>query len=349
MTLTEKNNILFRIGKILKSLGDNQEWSGYELGLNQEEYDRLNQLILEVHIYNGWFKEEQVRKSFLGISSWLTPESLENWESSYSIDESKSKRVAIIMAGNIPLVGFHDLISVFLAGHVAVVKMSSDDKHLLPAIVHLMSLFDESVEKWIELHDNKIENFDAVIATGSDNSSKYFENYFGKYPNIIRKNRSSIAVLNGNESKEDLFNLGHDIFDYYGLGCRNVSQIWIPEDYDLNIFFESIYDHNPVIYHNKYANNYDYNKAVFLMNEQILLDNGFILLKEDASLHSPLAVLHYQRYNEMSQVEEFINKNKDQIQVIVGKNHLPFGSTQIPRLTDYADGVDTMKFLTSLY
>ena len=190
MTLTEKNNILFRLGKILKHLSKNDEWPGYELGVNKEEYENLNELVQQVHIYNGWFKEDEVRRSFLGISNWLTIENLENWESKYKLENVSGKRVAIIMAGNIPLVGFHDLISVFLSGNVAVVKMSSDDKHLLPALVKLMSLFDESINSWIELVDNKIENFDAVIATGSDNSSKYFESYFGKYPQHHKKEQN---------------------------------------------------------------------------------------------------------------------------------------------------------------
>jgi hypothetical protein len=349
MTLAEKKNILLKLGSIFEKLGVNSEWPGYEIGINNDEFAKLNELITTVHVYNGWFKEEQVRKALLGISSWLTKDKLDAWLADYDLKEKTNKRVAIIMAGNIPLVGFHDLISVFLSGHRAIVKMSSDDKHLLPAIIHTLALFDEGIWEEIELAENQIKDFNAVIATGSDNSSKYFESYFGKHPNIIRKNRSSIAVLDGTETKEEMYELGKDIFDYYGLGCRNVAQIWVPQEFALDRFFEAIYDFKEIVNHNKYANNYDYNKAVKLLNEESLLDNGFLLLKEDASLNSPLAVLHYQRYADISEVEEYINENKEKIQVVIGKDHLPFGSSQKPTLTDYADGINTLKFLTSLY
>lgn len=348
MTLTEKNNILFQLGSILNRIGDGDKWPGYEIGINEEEYNELNTLVQNVHIYNGWFKEDQVRKAFKGIGSWLNEENLNNWLSNYDLKESTDKKVAIIMAGNIPLVGFHDFISVFLSGNKSLVKLSSEDQHLFPAVLKTLSLFDERIWEWVEIADKPMEGFDAVIATGSDNSARYFESYFGKYPNIIRKNRTSIAVLTGDESEADLKELGRDIFEFFGLGCRNVSQLWIPESFELNRFFEAIYDFNPIINHNKYANNYDYNKAVFLLNEEKLLDNGFVLLKEDESLHSPLAVVHYQRYKDGSEVNHFIENNRDKLQVIVGKDYTPFGTAQRPAVDDYADGVDTLAFLTSI-
>ncbi|UKN02527.1 acyl-CoA reductase [Paracrocinitomix mangrovi] len=349
MKLAEKKNILNRLGVIMNHLGDSESWPGYSIGINQEEYDQLNELIQRVHIYNGWFKEEQVRSSFKAIAGWLNEESLNNWLAEYNVQDDSGKKVAIIMAGNIPLVGFHDFISVFLAGHKASIKLSSEDQHLLPALIKTMMLFDENMKDWVEIANSPLQGFDAVIATGSDNSSRYFESYFGKYPNIIRKNRSSIAFIDGTETKEELKLLGEDIFHYYGLGCRNVSQLWIPENFELDRFFEAIYDFNEIIHHNKYANNYDYNKAVMLLNKENLLDNGFILLKEDDSLHSPLAVLHYVRYKKPEDFERFVDQQKDQIQLIVGKNYIPFGHAQVPSLTDYADGVDTMQFLVSLY
>lgn len=348
MTLTEKKNILFQLGRIFDQLAENNDWPGYEIGINQDEYNELNELIKRVHIYNGWFKEVEVRKALSGIASWLNEKEIEKWLNNYQLKDNSNKRVAIIMAGNIPLVGFHDLISVFLSGHKAIVKLSSDDKHLLPAVINVMRLFNEDVKNYIELAHGQIGKFDAVIATGSDNSARYFESYFGKHPHIIRKNRSSIAVIDGSETEEELKELGKDIFDYFGLGCRNVSQIWIPENYNLNRFFEAIYDYNDIINHNKYANNYDYNKAVKLLNKENLLDNGFLLLKEDASLNSPLAVLHYQRYRSNSDVKAFIDKKRDQIQVVVGNSYVPFGYSQKPSITDYADGVDTLQFLLSI-
>lgn len=348
MILKEKKTILSKLGEILRLLGNNDGWPGYEVGINLDEFNDLNELVKTVHIYNGWFKEEEVRRSFRGISSWLKEANLEDWLSNYSFQETSSKNVAIIMAGNIPLVGFHDFISVFLSGHKCIVKMSSDDKHLLPALIKTMSLFDQRISDWIELSDAQIKNFDAVIATGSDNSSRYFESYFGKHPHIIRKNRNSIAIINGTESKEELSKLGEDIFNYYGLGCRNISQIWIPKEFDLDRFFEAIFEYGEVVQHNKYANNYDYNKAVYLMNQENLLDNGFLLLKEDASLHSPLGMLHYVRYDKQSQIDAFLEENKDEIQVVIGDSYLPLGNSQCPGLSDYADGVDTMAFLQNL-
>ena len=279
MNLAEKKKILCKLGNILAHLAKGDAWSGYELGINEEEYQNLQELVKTVHIYNGWFKEEQVKKSFLSLSTWLNEDALNTWLEAYPSKENSKKKVGIIMAGNIPLVGFHDFISVFLAGHISVIKLSSDDQHLLPAILKTLSLFNDEIWNWVEIVDRPMKEFDAVIATGSNNSARYFESYFAKYPHIIRKNRTSIAVLKGDESKEEIAELGKDIFDYFGLGCRNVSQVWIPKDFEINRFYEGIYDFHDIVNHNKYANNYDYNKAVLLMNQEQILDNGFLLIK----------------------------------------------------------------------
>lgn len=349
MILTEKIKILFKIGNILEHLGEQKDWPGFDCGLNQSEYENLAELVERVHVYNGWFTADSVRQAFLGISEWLKEDHLADWVANYSIkDNAKPKRVAIIMAGNIPLVGFHDFLSVYLSGNIAVVKLSSDDKHLFPALLKTMSLFDDKISDWVEVYDGKLGDFEAVIATGSDNSAQYFESYFGKYPHIIRKNRNSIALLTGEETDEELKELGKDIFTFYGLGCRNVTQLWIPENFELDRFFGAIYDNNPIINHNKYANNYDYNKAVYLMNQEEILDNGFLLLKEDKTIHSPLGMLHYVRYKEISEAKQFFDEKQEHIQAIIGKDYIPFGKAQCPSLTDYADGVDTMKFLTEL-
>lgn len=348
MILTEKIKLLSRLGAVLDNLGEGKEWPGFVIGLSKSEYDDFAQLIERVHVHNGWFTKSAVQTAFKGIAAWLTEESLQNWIQPYKFKFNSPKRVAIIMAGNIPLVGFHDFLSVFLSGHKAVIKLSSSDQHLFKAIVHYLQLMDGRFTDYIEIKESFLGEYDAVIATGSDNSSNYFESYFGKHPHIIRKNRTSVAVIDGSETKEELTELGKDIFTYFGLGCRNVSQLWIPMDFDLNKFFEAIYEFNPVIHHNKYANNYDYNKAVYLMNKANLLDNGFLLLKEDFNLNSPLGMLHYVRYKDSIDAEHFLQDNKDKIQVIVGKNYIPFGMSQKPGLTDYADGVDTLKFLAEL-
>lgn len=348
MIISEKIKLLSKLGGILDQLGEGKEWPGFEIGLSKSEYDGFIELMERVHIHNGWFTKNSVQTAFKGIAGWLTEENLNNWVKSYHIQEVKRKKVAIVMAGNIPLVGFHDFLSVFLSGHQAVIKLSSSDQHLFKALIHYLSIIDNRVLEYVEIRERFLGEFDAVIATGSDNSSNYFESYFGKHPHIIRKNRTSVAIIDGSETKEELTELGKDIFTYFGMGCRNVSQLWIPMDFELNRFFEAIYEFNPIANHNKYANNYDYNKAVYLMNKANLLDNGFLLLKEDFALNSPLGMLHYVRYKDSIDAEHFLQENKDKIQVIVGKNYIPFGMSQKPGLTDYADGVDTMKFLTEL-
>ncbi|MBK9192124.1 MAG: acyl-CoA reductase [Crocinitomicaceae bacterium] len=348
MILNEKIKLLSKLGGILDSLAEGKPWPGFQIGLSKSEYEEFDALMNKVQHHNGWFTKEAVKTAFKGIASWLTEENLSHWVNQYSFKVTSPKRVAIIMAGNIPLVGFHDFLSVFLSGHKAIIKLSSSDQHLMKAIFHYLNIMDARVEEYVEIKEQFLGEFDAVIATGSNNSATYFESYFGKHPHIIRRNRTSVAVIDGSETKEELTELGKDIFTYFGLGCRNVSQLWIPTDFDLNRFFEAIYTFNPIINHNKYANNYDYNKAVYLMNKANLLDNGFLLLKEDFALNSPPGMLHYVRYQDSIDAEHFLNENKDKIQVIVGKNYIPFGMSQNPGLTDYADGVDTMKFLEEL-
>ncbi|HIP35878.1 MAG TPA: acyl-CoA reductase [Crocinitomix sp.] len=347
MNLKERIDILSKLNQVLNHLVAQKEWASYEIGLTKAEYKALENSIVKAKIHNQWFTQESVLESFRGFTTWLNEKQLENWVKPYKFSSSP-KTVAIIMAGNIPMVGFHDLISVFLSGHRALVKLSSSDNVLIPAVLHLMEKFNPKINDWIKLTEEKLDNFDAVIATGSDNSSLYFQSYFGKYPHIIRKNRTSVAVLTGEETKEDLKALGADIFTFYGLGCRNVSKLLVPEGYKFDKFFEAIFDFGDIIYHNKYANNYDYNKAVYLMNLVKILDNNFLILKEDEGLQSPLGVVFYQTYKTTDEIEHYLEVNKDKIQAIIGKDYIPFGQAQCPALTDYADGIDTMTFLQSL-
>ncbi len=348
MILFQKLKILSKLGEILRAIGTKNEWPGFEIGINKDEYEALVELTERVKVYNGWFTPDAVRNAFKGIGSWLTEDELKNWVDHYPVNQNEPKTVALIMAGNIPLVGFHDFLAVFLSGHKAQVKLSSDDQHLFPALINILRLFDPEIDEYVTVTQTKLVNFDAVIATGSDNSATYFHSYFGKYPHIIRKNRTSVAVLTGDETKEELTELGKDIFTYFGLGCRNVSHLLIPTDFELNRLFEAVFPYNDIVNHNKYANNYDYNKAVHLMNLEKLLDNGFVLLKEDEGLTSPLGMIYYTRYSNQKGVEDFIVKHQNRIQAIVGKNYIEFGAAQSPKLTDYADGVDTLKFLTEL-
>ncbi len=302
---------------------------------------------------NGWFTQENIFRSLLAIADNLTAEKLQRWTSEYTIPVKQSKNIGLIMAGNIPLVGFHDFLSVLVSGHRAVIKLSSSDRHLLPLLSRWLITFNPALEDKI-IFTEKLQNIDAVIATGSNNSARYFEAYFGKYPHIIRKNRNSVAVLSGNETQQQLSDLGDDIFSYFGLGCRNVSKLYVPEGYDFDRFFKAVYQpFKDIIYHNKYANNYDYNKAIHLLDRVPMLENGFVLLKEDVSLHSPVAMLHYEYYTDIAAVNNQLSMISENIQCIVSnhpevENAIPLGAAQYPELWDYADNVDTLQFLQDL-
>lgn len=335
------------LGELMELFGSEKEWPGYSCGLTLEEFQDFNSLIDKQIHSNGWFTPENVRKSFIALSAQLNEGRLHEWASLYK-EPQTSKRVALIMAGNIPLVGFHDFLCVLISGHSVVVKLSSDDRFLLPALSEFLVKIEPSLHDKITFTNGRIGEVDAVIATGSDNSAVYFEQYFGKYPHIFRKNRTSVAVLDGTESTEELFLLGKDIFEYFGLGCRNVSHLLLPNDYNFDSFFESIYGYSEIIQHNKYANNYDYQKAVHLLNNISLLDNNFVLLRETKELFSPLGMIHYHYYNSQGEVDEYLKLNENKIQASVGHGHIPFGQAQSPQLLDYADGIDTMSFLQNL-
>jgi hypothetical protein len=250
------------------------------------------------------------------------------------------------------LVGFHDFLSVLITGNKVLVKASSNDQHLIAFLANYLISIEPKLSYYISFTDGKLENFDAIIATGSNNTARYFEFYFKDKPSIIRKNRNSVAVLNGNESHEDLVNLGEDIFRYFGLGCRNVSKLFVPKDYNFDAFFKAIYEYKDVIFYEKYSNNYDYNKAVFLMSNFKLLDNEFLTLKEDTSYASPISSVFYEYYEDMADLQKRLESESDHIQCIVSNNLIPnsisFGQTQQPKLWDYADNVDTLQFLISL-
>jgi len=326
-----------------------------ELGsLLSSPNDEFSTIIEDQKLYNPWFTADNVFHALRSIGASLNKSDLKIWLSGYKINPGEPKRVGLILAGNIPLVGFHDVLCVLITGNYALIKASSQDSKL---ITHVLQMLTDIEPAFAELYSfvERLENFDAVIATGSNNSSRYFDYYFGKVPNIIRKNRSSIAVLSGNETTEQLHELGKDIFDYYGLGCRNVSKLMAPAGYVFNGFFEAIEDYQPVVNHHKYANNYDYNKSILLVNCEQHLDNGFLLLKEDKKIASPLAVLYFEYYDSVEAVEAELIEQSEQIQCVVGSLQLDiksqvvdFGRSQEPALWDYADGVDTMTFLTGL-
>ena len=312
--------------------------------ITQSEWEALENLIEKEQHFNGWFTKEAIQNAFLEISSWLNAKTLEEWLCAYPY-ASNPKTIALILPGNLPLVGFHDFLCVLCSGHKALVKPSSEDARLLPALVQILGHLEPQLKERIAFVAGKMQGFDAVIATGSDNSMQHFKQYFAAYPSLFRGHRTSVAVLNGTERTEELKALGHDIFQYFGRGCRNVTHLMIPQNYKLDRFFEAIVSYGDIIHHKKYGNNYDYNKAIHLMNMVPILDNNFVLLKESAQLHAPLGMLHYQRYQDQQEVQAFLEANQQQIQCTVGQGYLPFGAAQCPTLTDYADGIDTMQFL----
>ena len=352
MTLETKKSVFVELGKFLSQFSQDNNSKKTNVLYNDLFFDDFNNLIQLSQSHNGWYTPEQV---YYSIQSWakaLTEDNLTKWTSAYTLENIEAKNIALILAGNIPLVGFHDFLSVLITGHNVLIKTSSNDQHLLPFLVkYIIAIEPEFAEK-ITFIDGKLENFDAVIATGSNNTSRYFEYYFKDKPSIIRKNRNSVAVINGTESKEQLVALGEDIFRYFGLGCRNVSKLFVPKDYVFDPFFEAIFEYQDVIHYEKYANNYDYNKAVFLMSNFKLLDNGFLTLKEDLSYASPISSVFYERYENIADLQKRLVNENEQIQCIVSnnlvENSIAFGETQNPQLWDYADNVDTISFLLTI-
>jgi Acyl-CoA reductase (LuxC) len=313
--------------------------------------DILGNTLYSAESANAWFTQENIKKSVSSFAEMLNQTDLALWFQSVKLSKSP-KKVGLILAGNIPLVGLHDVLCVLATGNIALIKLSSSDdkliKTVLAELINIEPAFADKIE-YVE----RLKDFDAVIATGSNNSSRYFDYYFSKVPNIIRKNRNSVAVLDGSESFEDIQKMGNDIFDYFGLGCRNVSKIYFPKGYDIANFYEGIESFQSIINHFKYQNNYDYNKSIYLVNAAKHFDNGFLLLKEDESFTSPLAVLFYEEYNDLQEVENKLADKSENIQCIITKaplnlNTFSFGQSQHPKLWDYADNVNTIEFLNNL-
>lgn len=322
------------------------------LSKNQEDYNDNDSdfelLLKRSEIENPWFTIENQKFALKQWTDLLTEGNIADWLKEYQISKT-TKRVGLILAGNIPLVGFHDVISVVLSNHIPVIKLSSKDKYMIPFLLRKWNEFSEGNVSFEFVE--KLENFDAVIATGSNNTARYLEYYFKNHLNIIRKNRTSIAVLKGDETEGELKLLAEDIFRYFGLGCRNVTRLFIPQDFVLDRLFESFLDFQEIINHNKYANNYDYNRAVYLLNQDKFWDNNFVMLKEDEKLFSPLSVINFSRYSSLDEVKSFIEENEENIQCVVAKEELgldsiKLGEAQNPGLNTYADNVDTMKFLS---
>lgn len=321
--------------------------------LQQLDDNSLALLSRQAASKNNWFTEPNVREAFAGVTKLLNENDLRQWLEKYTIPTpANPKKVGIVMAGNIPLVGFHDFMCVLLAGHEVYAKLSSQDPVLPQFVAKQLLEIEPGFADYIHFEE-RLNAAEVMIATGSDNSSRYFHYYFGKMPHIIRQNRTSVGVLTGKETAEDYRNLGKDIFTYYGLGCRNVSKLYVPENFMVDPFYEAIQEQEHIREHHKYNNNYDYNKSIYLVNGVPHFDNGFLILTENKSLVSPISVLYFERYTDESALALKIQENKQKIQCIVSKDgwypqSFSFGEAQQPRVWDYADGVDTMAFLTAL-
>jgi hypothetical protein len=338
MDLKERIEAFAELGSLLR-----KELSQYREGGRSD----LSLLINSQHLKNAWFTPENVTSALSAIAEELNPETLAVWTDMYPELRIKHKpiTVGVIMAGNIPLVGFHDFLCVLISGNIILAKTSSKDTDLIVHIREMLCSINSAFGELVQFSDGLLKGFDAVIATGSNNTSRYFESYFGKYPNIIRKTRNSIAILDGTETDDELKELGKDIFYYFGLGCRSVSKIYLPDGYEMHNLIKNLEGFSGIINHNKYANNYDFSKAVYLVNREQFLDSGYLLLKEEKNLSSPAAVLYYEHYNSYEKLKQTTDLLKDNIQCTISKKHTPFGKAQRPHLWEYADGIDTIEFL----
>ena len=343
MNINEKIEIISDVGEFLKNYLDEKYDNNKD-----DKIIEFEKVIKKAQLNNPWFTDENIKINLTYWSKKLIKTNLNQWLSKYNLKDTFRKNIAIIMAGNIPLVGFHDFICVFLAGHNSIIKLSSNDEYLLPFLLNLVKFPSDRV---VYL-DGMLKDYDAVIATGSDNTSRYFEYYFKNKQSIIRKNRNSIAILDGNETDEDLKSLSHDILTYFGLGCRSVSKLYVPKDYNFDSFFNSIFGYKDLINNHKYANNYDYNKAIYLMSEYKFLDNGFFMIKEGNEMHSPISTVNYEYYDNISHLNEKIKQQEDNIQCVVSnikfEGRIDFGETQNPSLNQYADNIDVMNFLLTI-
>ena len=343
MNINRRIQLISDIGEFLKNYLD----ENYDNN-NDDKLVEFKDVITKAQSKNPWFTDVNIKVNLTYWSKKLTKHNLNKWLSKYNLNNTSRKNIAIIMAGNIPLVGFHDFICVFLSGHNSIIKLSNSDNCILPFLTDLMKLPSER----IVYSDSFLKDYDGVIATGSDNTSRYFDYYFKNKRSIIRKNRNSIAILNGEESDDDLKSLSQDIFTYFGLGCRNVSKLYVPKNYNFDLFFNSIFCYKELINNHKYANNYDYNKAIYLMSEYKFLDNGFFIVKEGNEMHSPISTINFEYYNNVSILREKINLEDDNIQCIVSniefKGKVNFGETQNPSLNQYADNIDVMRFLLTI-
>lgn len=353
MDLEKRIQAFANLGKALRYAFGNEAGVRFPEDMN-DKIEVLKAEAASAKNYNRWFEEGMVYHALLALGESLREDKLRKWVSGYRLEGVlEPKTVGVVMAGNVPAVGFHDFLSVLISGHKILARLSSDDSKLLPAMANLLLSIEPDFESYITFTNDHLKKFDAVIATGSNNTSRYFEFYFGKYPNIIRKNRNGIAVLTGKESQPELEALLDDVFLYYGLGCRNVAKIFVPQGYDFEPLLNVLGKRTDISEHHKYFNNYEYNKAIYLVNMRPHLDTGNLLLVEDEQISSPVGVLYYEYYISEVALRNSLMVRNEQIQCILSQadllpNTIQLGGSQQPELWDYADGIDTLKFLLSL-
>ncbi len=336
MDLEKRKDLLVALGKRLQNLST----------------EAFEELAWRAANENNWFTKQNVEKAFSAWAHELSSEKLNQWLKAYQLTPKSQKKIGLILAGNLPLVGLHDVLTVLISGHIACIKYSSQDRILMSWIVQQLISIDPESEKQIEIRE-QMKDIDAVIATGSDNSARYFNYYFSKMPHIIRQNRVSAAIIKGDESKEALTKLGDDVFQYFGLGCRNVAKLFVPTDYDFTPLIEAQMDNESVLEHHKFRNNYDYNKSIYLVNKEPHLDSGFFLIRESEDMVSPISVLFYETYKSEAELALRLSSVSEKIQCTVSNEgwysgSFDFGEAQCPALWDYADGVDTLEWLDNL-
>ncbi len=346
-----------KLGAFLTQFAEGIRSDALEMAsLNEVHFEAFLAMVEDEHIHNPWFTPDSIKKAIGSIASMLEVDVLKKWLKPYELSSkvpNQIKTIGLVLAGNIPLVGFHDIMSVLASGHALLAKPSSKENRLICKVASVIADIDPLLGSRINITGERLKGIDAVVATGSDNSARYFEYYFRDIPHIIRKNRNGIAVLTGEESEEELMGIGTDIFTYFGLGCRNVTKLYIPKSYDLTVLL-GVLDRFQYLYqHHKYGNNVDYRRTIYLMNQLDFLDNGVLLLKEDHAIASPVGVVYYERYSEIGWVQDQLMERKEEIQCCVSihpdiATALPPGTTQEPMPWDYSDGVDTIRFLMHL-
>ncbi len=353
MTLEQRISSMAILGEVVHAYASSCDLKSMNPATWETCRTVIDKAIREAEIENPWFTSDQIIQSFRYWGENLTEERLNDWLEPYReqiLANRNEKRVGVIMAGNIPIVGFHDLLSVLMSGHKVVARLSSQDSILIGALIDCLTLMEPAWKDQILLATGEIRNVEAIIATGSNNSSRYFEHYFGKYPNIIRENRSGVAILTGEESEEELDGIANDLFAYFGLGCRSVSKLYVPQEYDFTPLHKALMNYQEFFHHSKYRNNLDYYKSLYMANRTPFLDGGFYLLVEQEQLATPVSIIHYQYYSDISLVIQSLTEHSDQIQCAVShhsgiKDAISPGNAQNPALNDYADGADTLQFL----